>query len=81
MGAHSQEGQSLSTSKGASGTTAWEPASSLDNTATVTREQGLRPRRQAPWLPPQPGPSTLNLGLPGVFPKGGENKLDDPSHK
>ena len=34
--------------------------------------KGLTPRRQAPWLPPQLGPSTLNQGLLGVPPGRGK---------
>ena len=55
-GTHSQVGQSLSPSEGTSVATGGEAASSLDNTASVTKEQGLRPGRQAPQLPPKPGP-------------------------
>ena len=50
-GTHSQEGQSLSPSENASGTTAGDATSSADNAAGATQEQGLRPKRQMPQLP------------------------------
>ena len=59
-----------------------DATSSLDNAAGVTREQGLRPRRQVHWLPLQSGPLHIQL-----WPSRGSssieegNNLDGPSHK
>ena len=56
-----------------------DDTSSLDNTTGITKEQGQRPRGQAPQLP--------QLGQAKSMPSRGsttsqrENTLEDPSHK
>ena len=80
-GTLSQAGQSLSPSLGVSGASVGEDAaSSVDKTASITGEQGLRPRVQGPQLPSQlghtqPRPSRCSPT------RQGENTLEDLIHK
>ena len=80
----SQTGQSLSpsNSNSTSGATAGYATSSLDNATGVTGEQGLRPRRQVPQVPPKLGPQdTQPRPSRGLLPSEGIHNLHDPSHK